>query len=64
MKYFPVEFAVPSYAADRLYDCAMEQHKEASPESLRRALETLFIREPETLASYLTPIHHHVGHIG
>ena len=63
MKYYPVEFAVPASAADRLYDCAMEQDKEASPESLRRAIETLFVREPETLASYLMPAHYHVRSI-
>lgn len=56
MIHYPLDFLVPDYAASRLYEESVKQRKEASPESLRRALECLFIDEPHVLARYLTPI--------
>jgi hypothetical protein len=56
MIHYPIDFSVPDYAAARLYDESVRQHKEATPESLRRALEVLFIDEPHVLARYLTPL--------
>jgi hypothetical protein len=59
-RYYPVNFAVPDYAAARLYDCVIAKNREASPESLNHALERLFIQEPEVLAEYFLPTTNHV----
>ena len=60
-KYYPLNFAVPDYAAARLYDCAVAQNREATPESLNHALEQLFIRQPDILAGYFLPSNRHVS---
>jgi hypothetical protein len=59
--FYPLDFAVPAYAAQRLYDCAIAQGKEASEESLNHALEALFIHQPDVLAGYLLPVQCHAA---
>lgn len=59
--FYALDYMVPAYAAQRLYDLAMIQGKEASEESLNHALDCLFVHQPEVLAGYLLPVNHYAA---